>query len=494
MNFKALITLTSFLSSLAVANADDLLRFENADQLHGQFEGIAEGPTVLWNRNDIDGGAVKFNASEIRQIILRGGRPKQPLTGLAHIGTANGDRIPGRVRELDGKRLILQTDFGGQIEIPREQIGMVSPNPLGGRVLYHGPFAESEWSMIDAEHPEGIAKADREGKPDESIPLWKFSGSAWYWQNELTGTALARKSGMPDRSILQFQLAWKNRLSMALAFHADFKVPEQVADVADEPKQRRGHTGNLANLPNIFGSSYVLHLYSNYLMLYRTGFDENGSPFFERVQTQNSNLRMGESGKADVELRCNRDSGEIVLFIDGEFAAQWNEPIKGEGYTGKGDGIGFLVQADDSPVRISEMIVAEWNGMPDAARSLQSEDSDIVLLSNGTDRFSGKVLAVEDGKLTLSGRYGDFTFPMDEIAEIRFAKSDVKASSNSETAPLKIRFYPLGRISGVPLASDSTKLRLLTEAAGEIQLNLDSAVMLEFESNQSFIDDWDVEF
>jgi hypothetical protein len=122
------------------------------------------------------------------------------------------------------------------------------------------------------------------------------------------------------------------------------------------------------------------------------------------------------------------------------------------------------------------------------------DDADIVLLSNGTDRFSGKVIGLGDGKLKLEGRYGDFEFPIEEIAEVRFAKSGLAELPEAPTDEIKTRLYPLGRISGKPLAGDAGSLRIVNGAAGEIDINLDYAVMLEFQQTESFLDDWDAKF
>jgi len=500
MIFRSIINLIAISSVLYSAEKQDLLRFKNGDQLHGTFQGISKGSSVIWERDDVNGG-VNFKTSDLRQIVLQGGRPDKALGNLSHIGTTNGDRIPGRVRELDGNRLILETEFGGVLEIPKERVGLIAPSPLGGRILYYGPFHESEWLMIDNKHPDGlpVSKIENEEAEDKvgegkEVPRWNFSGSAWYWQNDQAGTGLVRKSGMPDRSILQFQLAWKNRLSLAIGFHSNFEQPAAGED-QDAPVNPPGHPNSL---PGVFGESYVLHLYSNYVVLYRTYFDEDGKPRLDRVRTNNSGVRLADSGTAKIELRCNRKSGEIVLFVDDEFVVQWSEPTDdldpSGGYAGKGDGFGFVVQSESSPVRVSEVIVAEWNGMPDAARSLQIDDADIVLLANGTDRFSGKVTSISDGKLSLEGRYGNFTFPMDEVAEIRFAKDSLEKKEELASDSIKVRFYPLGRISGQPLSGDSKRMQLLNGAAGEINLNLESAVMLEFQSTESYLDDWDIDF
>ncbi len=471
-----------------------MLRFRNGDRLHGGFSGVTEDSTILWQRKDLS-DRQEWKPSELRQIVLRGGRPEVSLRGLSHIGTVNGDRIPGTVRELDDRRLLLETEFAGLLEIPREQVGLLAPSPLGGRVLYNGPFEEDGWVMLGTEHPDGLpAEILGDGEKSET-PLWRFSGSAWYWQNQKMGTALVKKSGVPARSVIRFDLAWKNRLSLAVAFHSDFIRPRPDDGDGEQADGRKPQT---SSLPGLFGKSYVLHLYSNYVTLCRTTFDEEGNARPEQVRANNTSVRLGDSGNASVEIRCNRPTGEISLFIDGEFVAQWSEVTdeKGidHGYAGPGDGMGFVVQAEDSPVRISEILVAEWNGMPDAARSMEVDDADVVLLSNGTDRIAGTVRAIRNGTLTLESRYGEFSFPVEEIAEVRFAKSRLTPSVESTGEEMMIRLHPIGRISGRPLGGDARNIRVLNGAAGEINLNLDSAVMLEFESSASFLDDWDVDF
>lgn len=501
MNASTIIPFFAFaLISQGKEVSDDLMSFTNGDQLHGRLAGIAAGPSVIWKRADV-AEDVKYNATDLRRIVLRGGRPTRSLETLSHIGTSNGDRIPGVVRAMDGKRVILDTVFGGTLEFPREQVGLFAPNPLGGRTIYHGPYDPKEWIMLNMEHQDGIPAPNDDDEVGKKPAIWRHSGTAWYWQNKEAGTALVRKSGMPDRAMLRFDIAWKSRLSCTVAFHTNFKKPTKEDQEGDAEPGRvnvaaRGMSS--ISLPDLFGEGYALQIDSNYVMLQRTSFDEEGRPRLDRVQTTSSSLRLGDTGTATVEIRCNRVTGEIILFINGEFVVQWSEIEEGfedvGGYAGRGDGFGFVVRADDSPVRISEVLVAEWNGMPDAARSLQVDDADIVLLANGTDRFSGKVVGLSEGKLKLEGRYGDFEFPISEIAEVRFAKSRLADAPDVTAMEVKTRLYPFGRISGQPLSGDGKQLRILNTSAGEIDMNLDYAAMLDFRGNESFLDDWDVEF
>ena len=515
--------------------APDLLRFSNGDQLHGTFLGIKDGPQASWRRTDL-AAPVDFKTTLIRHIVLHGGRPLKPLGLLSHLGLVNGDRIPGTITGIDADQITLDTTYAGLLKIPRQQVAMMAPNPLGGRVYYHGPFVEDEWKMAHPAFPNGLPAAvpvpeakdvkhartneedgdggiagdagDAGDGVDDKVAgeppgRWVFSGSAWYWKNKRGGTALIRETGMPDRAVLRFNLAWKNRLCLALAFHADFVRPKPKEGEDRKGRKVRGGfiSGDAADLPRLFGNSYVLQLYSNYLMLFRTSVSEDGKPAIEQIQLHNNNnLRLMETGEEQIELRSNRLTGAISLFIDDEFIAQWSESNgpAGQGaanFAGKGAGFGFMVQGDDSPVRISDIVVSEWNGMPDSARSLQVDDQDVVLMANGTDRYAGRVRNLDaQGKVIFEGKHGQFHFPLDEVAEIRFARERLASVADEPADKLVVRFCPVGSISGRPQAGDGARLSILSPSAGALQLSLDSAVMLDFNCSKQIIDNWDVDF
>jgi len=566
---SALIPWLLSLATLAAAEAPDLLRFTNGDQLHGTFLGLQEGPHALWRRDDM-AAPVTFKTTRIRHVVLHGGRPLKPLAALSHLGLVNGDRIPGTITGITDTSITLDTPFAGVLNIPRKQVAMAAPNPLGGRVYYHGPFVADEWSMVTTAFPDGLppaavpkddpnddqanadpnedqvkelkvkddkakddkakdakakdapakdapakddkakdapAKDDKEVKADKipDVPpgRWVFSGTAWYWKNKRAGTALIRETGMPDRAVLRFDLAWKKSLCLAVAFHADFaraKPKEEAPPKPNNNKARGFNPGDATDLPRLFGNSYVLQLFSNYLMLYRTAISEDGKKTIEPVQLNNNSLRLMDSGEAKVELRSNRLSGAISLFINEEFVTQWSENNgaghDGANYAGKGSGFGFLVQGEDAPVRISDVVVSEWNGMPDSARSLQVDDQDIVLMANGTDRYAGHVSGLDkQGKVLFEGKHGQFQFPLDEVAEVRFARDHLAPAPEVPADNLIVRFSPIGAVSGRPVVSgDASKFGILNSSAGELKLALDCAVMVDFNSTKQIIDDWDAAF
>jgi len=354
--------------------------------------------------------------------------------------------------------------------------------------------------------PDGLpALKSGEQDAEDQPGRWVFSGSAWYWSSKRLGTALIRESGMSDRTVLSFDIAWKNQLCLTVSFLADFARPKPVDDEKKNgnkeatPQLRSINPGDFSQLPRVFGNSYVLQLYSNYIMLNRTRVDAEGNPSFHRIQLNNNNVHLSDRNKARIEMRVNRLTSVVALFIDGEFATQWSDNDAIGGAEGKstmhGSGFGFMAQGSDSPVRISDVIVSEWNGMPDSARSLQADNHDIILMSNGTDRFAGRLGKLDDrGMVFFKGKHGDLHVPLDEIAEIHLANEGHAPVVEDNAENLTIHLSPLGIITGRPISGDVSALEIESSILGKLKISTDSAIFLDFNSFQQKLDDWYGEF
>ena len=483
-----------------------LLSFTNGDQLHGRYLGFNEDRRLLWERDDLM-AAPEFGLSNIRRIILRNGRPEAAVPVSTQVSTVHGDRIPGEIIALDDEQLVLETTFAGTIVIARDRVESLAPNPYGGRIFYQGPFAGDEWDSLDpisrvVERSDRGDGDDADGDDEESG--WTHSGAAWYWPGKGSPTALVRRDGVPESMVLRCHVAWKSRISLAIAFHADFKRPPMAEEGEDgeNPRQqpRRFHPGDTGIYSDFFGNSYVLQLNPTHAMMFRVSVDDEGGSSVERMQTSFNNVRLGDSGTALVEIRASRATGEISLFINDEFVAQWSEighlhdDSVAHPYVGAGSGFGFFMQSLDSIARITDVTVAHWNGMPDAARSMQTDEHDIVLLTNGADRFSGKVKGISNGRLSLTGRYGDFDFPIDEVAEIRFARESISPGESAPQDQIRIHLHPHGLITGAPITGDASRIRLEHPSCGQIDVGLSTAVMIDLNEGHSFLDGWDPDF
>ena len=489
---------------------EDMLRFQNGDSLHGSFMGLREG-ILRWKHSEAR-EHIDLKTDKLRRLTFQGGRSRKNLRSPSYVRLLDGGRIPGTLTSLDAETLIMETEFAGSVSIPRAFISQISPRPHGGLIHYMGPFGADEWNVVEPPEPEEVEKEPEDnpdGKPEEEpeagekeeepeeLP-WVFSGGAYYSNSQLP---IAVDTKSPDQVRIRFTLAWRNRLNAAIAFHATLKQPEKAAadDEADKeadekppPAGKRPPSGS-SGFAYTYGHSYVLTIYSNYAQVYRCDFNEDGEADMDRLSNSSANLRLDETGEGEFELRCDRLAGTIALFANGRFVSQWEDR---RGYVGSGSFLAFASQSAQARLRISDVAVTAWNGMIDSAQSMETEDRDVLLLTNGTDRFSGEVIALSDGKFQVSGTYAEMTVPQDEVQEIRFAKSRQTGEDEDEASRQSVRLLlqPYGRITVRPVEANSGRLRGHHPALGELTLDLDYAGLMEFAFGPSVLDSWDDDY
>lgn len=508
MSRLSLLTLAGLSLCLHAEEPADLLRFSNGDQLHGRFTGISEGPSLNWQREDLN-DQVAFGIENLRHLVLRGGNPKQPLSSISLVELVNGDEIPGLLTAMDDKSVTIETSCAGTLSFERSKVRRIAPQPLGGRLYYHGPFSPERWEVVP------IGAVDTENEEQDAETGWKHSGAAWYWENNKTAALLKLADILPERSTLRFDLAWKGNLNCHVVVHADFLTAKDKPDEAqaaaagqDEDRNAAQPAVNLRaqrqfvgqdtdNLPDLYGNAFILQIRSNYMVIYRSIVDDKGQKSMKRIQTASNRMRLGENSRTSFELRSDLETGSFSLFADGEFITQWTDPgLKDDAIPPiSGKSLAILPQIPDGRAKISDVIVAEWNGMPDSARSLQVDKQDIVLMTNGLDRLSGEALGMEDdGQMLFRGRHGEFRLPLQDIAELRFARDGLVESKESTGRSLTVRFSPLGHITGIPISGDSQSMVLRSPIAGDITIQHDSAVMFEFDDSNNIFTDWDANF
>ena len=483
-----------YLSAEETSEAEDLLRFRNGDSLHGNFLGLKSGE-LHWRHSEAR-DPIALRTDKLRRLSFRGGRARKTLGSPSFVQLADGDRIPGTLISLTREELLMDTEFAGEVSIPREFVSRISPRPHGGLVHYIGPFSAEEWSIIEQPGKEPEKNEDDEDAPKKP---WVFSGGAYYSNSQLP-IAIDTKS--TDQVRIRFTLAWRNRLNAAIAFHATLKQPSppQEEDNKDgdldkpggklkEKQQAAGPKG----FAYTYGHSYVLTIYSNYAQIYRCDFTNEGEADMDRLSNSSANLRLEEAGQAEFELRCDRNSGTIALFANGRFVSQWTDH---RGYVGTGSNLAFASQNSSARLRVSDVVVTAWNGMMDSAQSMETEDRDVILLTNGTDRFSGELNSLQDGIFSIKGTYAEMKVPHEDVQEIRLARSAQTGEDEEEASRQRIRLLlqPYGRLTLLPLEASADRLRSRHPALGELNLNLHYAGLMEFSFGSSVLDSWDDDY
>lgn len=527
----------------------DIIRFNNGDLLHGEF--VRLGDRVVWSRPDLERD-IDFKLNNVRQVVFDGGRSNQGSPKQAHVSLINGDQIPGEIISLDDQELVLKSPFAGQLKIARDKIVSLTPNPFDGKLNYAGPFTSDGWVMIESKKPNEVRKrqADKkevaaessEEKTEEQqpAPSWLYSGASFYSTNV---QPIAFDAKLPDVGRLKFKASWKNRLQFNVVFHADFTRPlprevntpdkdedqpepeeaeEKAADgieaieeeAAEEKKleykpleyenlfdqiegeQFQAHdwlkTEGGIQIAQAYGSAYVLGIYGQYPTLNRCTFDEEGNMKTSSTRATRINSSFQTEGDAEFEIRFNRPKNQIYLYVDGEYAFQWNDL---EGYAGKGGGLAFAATSN-CKLKISDIVATSWSGNIDPARSFSNDERDIALLTNGTDRFSGQVTKIENGKAHFKGGFSEMTIPLEELSAIHF-----QSDGHADLEKLKwgnqigrVIFNPVGRLTLSPKNSKDKHLLGESPILGEMKIDLTSAVLLDFADATDVLNEWITDF
>lgn len=479
---------------ITTATSEDLLRFKNGDVIHGSYAGIGEGPVVLWENPEAQHD-ISFETKNLRKILFNKGRSRSRLKTQDLVELSNGDRLPGTVVNLDEKSLTFDGDFGGLLAIPRNHIKRLSINRHGPDPSYLGPFDEAGWSFQNNEkggRKRARAKDDKEAEKKKSP--WQLSGGAWY--NERS-SVLALETPSADRTSYKFRVAWRNHLNLSVAFLADFERPVTQKEDEELVEPNEENPSNLLldgpaghSDPERFGTSYLLSLHSNYIRLQRTGFDQDGRPETNSFKSESAHSELRDAYEATFEARVDRKKGLFTFYINGRRLTEWEDP---SGEIADGGHLAFF-PGNNSSIRLSDIAINNWNGMPDSALSMQSEQNDIVLLHNGTDRLSGKVLNISDDQLTLESHYATFDIPTEDVAEIFFASDTIQPAQEESQSAAVLHFRPLGSLTLLPKTGTPNRIAGHHQSIGELDLSLDSVYLIEFDPEVTVFDNWDDDF
>jgi len=510
----------------------DLIRFENGDIMHGEFGGIAEG--LIWKRQDIE-QPIRFQMKSIRQIIFNEAKSNDFSKGTSFITLISGDRVPGEIIAMDEKELTLSSPIIGDITIPRDRIRAIAPNPYGGELYYAGPFTGDGWMHLGYQKSGKKEESDEDDPTEEqeeakeATPSWAYSGAAFYSTDR---APLVFDANLPDVGRLRFKLAYKAAMNLSVAFHADLTHPlpdeemgtpdageeaeeeEEEAAGEDEAPKEKVKKPDLkfetlmdlhkdqpfqtipwmrpgqSNHADFFGTAYVMTIHSSYPSLNRSSFNEDGRATNRPLNPARSGVAVPPHGETEIEIRFNRPKNLVMLFIDGNYAAQWNDPSD---YLAKGSAIGFL-NTSSNQIKISDIIVTSWNGVTDSASSMDHPERDVALLTNGTDRFSGALDRIENGKAFLKTSYAKVEIALVDLSLIELNKNGQadleEASYDWKSEPATILFKPYGLIKVIPDSSTPKLLSGHSPFFGDIKINLESAIMLRLLDESPDISDW----
>jgi len=468
-------TLLCFLITTPALLADnnDFINFGNNDTLHGKFMGFTTSGKIIW-KNDSAEKNIAFTTQEVRKIVLNNGQKTKPFTHTSYVTLKNLDTIPGKIISLTEDQLTLETDFGGEITIPKNKIFDININPIGDKIIYRGPFSEDEpWKIKFPTKPDTKSLAEKE-KEDENP--WKFQNFSLKHQGERSSILL--KAEFPEKYRITFNSYSSQNHYPTLTIMADLTVPEFDEDDKALQQNRSRYSNSMGKY---LGTSLVIRLHPTSSSLTHFGFKENGELF----QVTVSNLvrgvsRKGSKTKTFYDLRVDKKEGLIMFYADKRIIGKWQIDSLAERVQGSHFGFNMKHNNVITTSVVSDIVISSWNGVQDSALSLENETRDIVMLNNGTDRYSGKIIAIADSAIDLKSTYAELSIPQDQVSSITFSRKKSEIPELREKQDVAIRFYGTGRITGILTIADDDSIFLESKILGKIKIKSEFITSFEF--------------
>jgi len=375
---------------------EDVLKFKNADTLHGTLVSANPDEGVRWSREDAK-GAIAFtlaNVSEVQfasVVTPRAGGPR----AVARL--TNGDSLAGEVVGLTKDALKLQTWYAGELNIKRPMLASLEPGLGTVSVLYSGPNALTEWQQ--------------KGSGGRG---WTFKKGSLVCAGGSGGMTIGRDVKLPDMASIECDVSWMGYVNFYMLFYAE-------------------------NFENYYNSDcYALQISSGTIYLQRCQRNSGMNNVDQYVQVES----LQRKNKARIGLKINKQKKTVALFIDGAMVKQWTDRAD---FTGKGTGIGFVTQGQ--PTRVNNIVVTEWDGKldVDSGGPGKAAEEDLVRLING-DKLSGKLDTIANGQLNFVTSYAKLEIPLARVVEIVMAAKTVE-KPRRQANDLRAYFVDGGRLT-----------------------------------------------
>jgi len=422
----------------------DLLRFANKDSLHGSFLAVDKDGVHFKSLEAKD--PIVFQTANLSDVRLDSHKPPANATQPTQAVTlTNNDELPGTLVSMDDKSLVLDTWYAGKLTIPRAMIKGITPLKTGGGTLYEGPTGMEGWVL---------------GNNGNRVKSWSYRDGALI--STSYGT-IGRDMKLPDVASIAFDVVSRGQAQLQVGIYCD---------QADN-----------------FGNCYMFQINNNYIYLQR--YSRNGMNMVGEQQPVMLRGAMMRSDKLHLDIRVSKPAKTIWLYVNGNMLKQWTDP--GE-FAGTGTKMIFSSQ-QGMYAKISGIKVSSWDGKPedDSTASTVKSKEDSIKMAN-SDRVSGKLKKIEDGKAIFASSYADLTIPLDRIEQIDMS-SDGADQAKKNADDVRAYFADRGSITIELQSWDEKKVTASSPNFGTAVFSPDAFQRVQFNLGKtaSPLDDTDTE-
>lgn len=376
----------------------DCVFFRNGDLLYGKLLAIDPHDTVRWKHPDAD-EPIDFKPESVSEIEFAPTKPTSAQSNSScRVYFGNGETVEGNLVSCRADDLKIDTWYAGRLKISRralqnpvQTVAFLPRQPA----IFEGPTGLDGWTQGNAVK----AFASDTGQ-------WIYRHGGFYANKP---ASIARDLKLPDRSEVQFDVAWDGILNLAVALYTDSLQPILLTDKDHGPE---------------FGAFYSLRFQNTVVV--------SLMPIRRKDPLRSLGdlivPALNNKDRVHVDIRMSKPDHRIVLYFDGALVKEWIDPA---GFSGDGTGMRFVQNAGGS-VKLSNLRVTAWNGVLDSGGEVSPDPAqDTISMETGT-KSSGTIESIANGKISFRGKDGVTEVPVDKVSAIDFAAVPaVAAKTNS---------------------------------------------------------------
>jgi hypothetical protein len=425
----------------ANAGQTDGIFFRNGDVLYGQLLSVDGQKSVRWRHPDST-QPIDFKADAVAQIDFPTPTNSATLSNsTCKLVLANGDSLNGELISCDRDALTIQTWYAGRLKIPRNSLQTLAFIPSSPAV-FAGITGLEGWTQ---DSTAGSLPGDN-GK-------WIYRNGAFYASKT---ASIARDVKLPDVSEIQFDLAWKGTLNLAVALYTDSLRPVMLTSKDNGPA---------------FGGFYSLRFQTSSVDLWPI---KKGEPFRPLGQLFIPSLITMD--RVHVDLRVSKPRHRFALYLDDTPVKEWDDPT---GFVGEGTCLRF-VQNPGGSVKLSNLRVAQWDGIFEEESGAEATDTthDILWPADGI-KITGSIDSIVDGKLSAHTTNGLVELPLEKIKAVDFAHRPVPPAQ-VQVSVVKATFAQGGDLTFILESWRPDEIIAHSPDLGKIRINPAAFIRLQF--------------
>jgi len=377
-----------------MAQDQAIVRFANGDKLSGSVLSLTLDK-LTWESQILKVPA-EFDLEHVLDLTMPatlGVEDGQPAEHEAVLEMTNGDTIKGQLAGLTDDEIRLKTWYAGDMVFRRVNVLSVKITSTS-EIHYRGPTGIDDWTRSN----DGIG--------------WTYKAGTLVSES---ASGIAREIEFPDECKIAFDASWKGAFRPRIIFYSnDFESssPTEGYEMVFQ--------GNSVHVKKAGSNNWLGH------------------------STNAGMLRENESAR--IEIRASLKSGKVLLFVDGEFIDMWEDDAVKADALGKGF---HLISQDNAPLRISNILVSEWDGytddlpekmnrlrggrgfrgnwdMEDQANADEKELPEGRMVLRNGDSIEGEVIGIEGETIRLKTPLAEVSFPVSRLKNIVLKPADME--------------------------------------------------------------------